>query len=326
MATCSSPTLDGSAELVGASDHSLASFSTKVHLAEASAAKKSAGEVQLYTEGSPAASGEDRWSPRDPSPHPQGGGRRHEVASCPPSACGRLQESKWGRFKDPAIGFLSRGASGRACRKEKSVSTFHSGRATRKDKRRVSEVKPSWLAFPLACAALPYELSRPQQRSARPKHPRSQGATTSLALVRTNRKAYIQEKRQVPLEKFLRIKRPRAARKNLLPKNFNLGSQFIGSASHERWNRPGTVMLSYIEVEIVGYPFFNLDRLPKRIPDRLSVVPIENISPTRFTTHEKEVIFSVFNLGLLFNGHHETLLIVETIPPKVLDLTRSLLY
>jgi len=85
-------------------------------------------------------------------------------------------------------------------------------------------------------------------------------------------------------------------------------------------------MLSYIEVEIAGHPFFNLDRLPERILDWLPIVPIRNISPARFTTHEKEVVFSIFNLGLLFNGHHETLLIVKTIPPKVLDLTRSLLY
>ncbi|KAJ8437861.1 LOW QUALITY PROTEIN: hypothetical protein Cgig2_002995 [Carnegiea gigantea] len=46
----------------------------------------------------------------------------------------------------------------------------------------------------------------------------------SLDLHKTNRKS-------VPLAKFLRIRRPAAARKKLLAKNFSLGSQFNGSRS-----------------------------------------------------------------------------------------------
>ena len=46
-------------ELADASDHDLASFSTKVHLAEASVARKSVVEARVFTEGSLMASDED---------------------------------------------------------------------------------------------------------------------------------------------------------------------------------------------------------------------------------------------------------------------------
>ena len=86
---------------------------------------------------------------------------------------------------------------------------------------------------------------------------------------------------------------------------------------HEGGNRPRMVVLPSIVVEIASRLHLNLDRLPKRIPDQFPIIPIGKISTIRFPVNEKKVIFSIFNFGLLLDGHHETLLIVETVPPKV---------
>ncbi|KAJ8441392.1 hypothetical protein Cgig2_009100 [Carnegiea gigantea] len=66
MATCSSSTVDISAELASASDHDLASLPTKARLTRASAARKSVVEAWVCTEGSPAGGGKDPLLPRDP--------------------------------------------------------------------------------------------------------------------------------------------------------------------------------------------------------------------------------------------------------------------
>ncbi|KAJ8420251.1 hypothetical protein Cgig2_014905 [Carnegiea gigantea] len=59
IATCSSSTGVGFAESTGASDHDLANFSTKVCLAEASAAKMSTHRTCVCTKGSPMACSEE---------------------------------------------------------------------------------------------------------------------------------------------------------------------------------------------------------------------------------------------------------------------------
>jgi len=76
-------------------------------------------------------------------------------------------------------------------------------------------------------------------------------------------------------------------------------------------------------VEVASCLHLGLGQLPNRVPDRLSIVSIGKISPTQLPVYEKEVIFSIFNFGLLLDGRHETLLIVETIPHKVSDLAGS---
>ena len=74
-------------------------------------------------------------------------------------------------------------------------------------------------------------------------------------------------------------------------------------------------------MEVAGYLRLSLDRLPKRTPDRLHIIPIENISPTRFPAYEKKFASPMFKFTLFFDGRYETLLIVETVPPKVPGLT-----
>ncbi|KAJ8451469.1 hypothetical protein Cgig2_017860 [Carnegiea gigantea] len=70
--------------------------------------------------------------------------------------------------------------------------------------------------------------------------PSAQGLLIALSLalhkikksqVRTKRKVQSKHGRQVPLEKFLRIRRPATARKKSFSKNFNLESQFRGALS-----------------------------------------------------------------------------------------------
>ncbi|KAJ8432306.1 LOW QUALITY PROTEIN: hypothetical protein Cgig2_019235 [Carnegiea gigantea] len=87
----------------------------------------------------------------------------------------------------------------------------------------------NWLMggfFPRGASFPPPDGIRHRLPLAREWHSRSQRPSTSLllALHKTKRKL-------VPLEKFLRIKRPAAARKKSFIKNFKLGSQFTGSLS-----------------------------------------------------------------------------------------------
>ncbi|KAJ8425696.1 hypothetical protein Cgig2_018918 [Carnegiea gigantea] len=67
MATCFLSTLDGPARSDGAKDHDLPNFSTMVHLAEESAAKKSTTKNRVVTEGSLAVRGTTQGSLWDPS-------------------------------------------------------------------------------------------------------------------------------------------------------------------------------------------------------------------------------------------------------------------
>ncbi|KAJ8422376.1 hypothetical protein Cgig2_006446 [Carnegiea gigantea] len=99
-------------------DHDLASFSTKADLAGASFAKKFVSGSPVCTEGFPATEALrppdlKLWaSPSVPLPFDErapalkGVGADAATASRPPSIRSRLREAKWGKFKDPTIGFL----------------------------------------------------------------------------------------------------------------------------------------------------------------------------------------------------------------------------
>ncbi|KAJ8434505.1 hypothetical protein Cgig2_001558 [Carnegiea gigantea] len=76
-------------------------------------------------------------------------------------------------------------------------------------------------------------------------------------------------------------------------------------------------------MEVSSRPFLSTGRLPIRITNRLPLVPIGHISPTRFSAHEREVVLLVSNLGLLLNCRYEALLIIETIAPEVPGLAGS---
>jgi len=76
-------------------------------------------------------------------------------------------------------------------------------------------------------------------------------------------------------------------------------------------------------MEVSSHPFLSTGRFPVRITNRLPLIPIGHISPTRFSTHEQEVILLVFNLGILLDCPHKALLIIETISPEVPGLAGS---
>ncbi|KAJ8428567.1 LOW QUALITY PROTEIN: hypothetical protein Cgig2_000431 [Carnegiea gigantea] len=329
MATYSSSTADISAKSAGASDHNLDSFSTKAPLAGASAARKLRLGLRCALRALPLPVMKIPRRLETATPALRGVGADATAASRPPSIRGRLREAKWGRFKGSTIGFLLHGARDGAYRK--------GYRTVRKDKRRRG--KPSWPAPPRACAIPPPGPSRPLQLLARPWHPHAPKAiiSPSLALhktkesqVKINKKTYIRGKRSVPLEKSLRINMPVAAKKKSLARYFSLGSQFMGSLSLDFvcfrlgpfWAsttyRPRTVILLDIEVEVASRPFFNLGRLPIGVSDRLPLVPIGKVSPTRFAVYEEKVIFPVFNLGLFLDSRRETFLVIKAIPPKSL--------
>ncbi|KAJ8452456.1 LOW QUALITY PROTEIN: hypothetical protein Cgig2_000045 [Carnegiea gigantea] len=74
------------------------------------------------------------------------------------------------------------------------------------------------------------------------------------------------QEQPIPLEKFLRIRRPAAARKKSFSKNFNLGSQFKGSLalqrfyclSHKFGDESGPIGLPCVELKVAGcLPLFN---------------------------------------------------------------------
>ncbi|KAJ8423712.1 hypothetical protein Cgig2_016463 [Carnegiea gigantea] len=145
----------------------------------------------------------------------------------------------------------------------------------------------------------------------------SRGATASPILilhktkksqVRTNRKAQTQgalSTLSIPIHRL-----PITGSTLLLHGPF-LGIHY---PSHKRGNRPRTYQAIF---------FLNLDRLFKRIVDRLPIIPIRQISPTRFSASEKKVVFSVLNFGFLLDGRHETLLIIEIIPLEIPGLAES---
>ncbi|KAJ8435907.1 hypothetical protein Cgig2_010026 [Carnegiea gigantea] len=146
--------------------------------------------------------------------------------------------------------------------------------------------KPSRLASPSTCATLPHKLTWPRWRSS-PWKPIQQLPVTRSA--------------SLSLGPFLSLHYP----------------------SHERGNRPRTVVLLNRDMKVSSRLFLSLGRLPKRISDRLPIIPIRKISLTYFLAHEKKLVFSVFNLGLLLDDRHETLLIIETISLKVPDFIGS---
>ncbi|KAJ8421436.1 hypothetical protein Cgig2_029969 [Carnegiea gigantea] len=101
---------------------------------------------------------------------------------------------------------------------------------------------------------------------------------------------YIKQKESqeqpIPLEKFLRIKRPATVRKKSFLKNFNLGSQFKGSLSlnlllllsgpspiqlleHKLGDGSGLIILPYVELEVTGrLPLFSRG-FPEGVPNWL---------------------------------------------------------
>ncbi|KAJ8428579.1 hypothetical protein Cgig2_031373 [Carnegiea gigantea] len=153
--------------------------------------------------------------------------------------------------------------------RKKSVNTFHSGKATRKDKSRVSS--PNLLGLHLH-APVPNVLVN------------LLGLSSNL-LCRG-----IPELKGRQLRSY-KIKESKAPYHRI--------------CSTFAQNRPGTVILSNIEVEVAGHLFLSLSCLLKRIRDWLPIVPIGQISLTHFVAHEKEVVFSIFNLALLLDGHHK---------------------
>ena len=70
-------------------------------------------------------------------------------------------------------------------------------------------------------------------------------------------------------------------------------------------------------MEVPSRPFLSIGRLSVRITDRLPLILIGQIPPTRFAMHEKKVIFPILHFGLLLDGRHEAFLIVEKIAPEV---------
>ncbi|KAJ8423592.1 LOW QUALITY PROTEIN: hypothetical protein Cgig2_003876 [Carnegiea gigantea] len=58
---------------------------------------------------------------------------------------------------------------------------------------------------------------------------------------------------------------------------------------HDRGHQLWTVVFPHVIMEVMGRPYFLHDQLPKRTMDRLPVVPIGKISPTRLTANEKEL-------------------------------------
>ncbi|KAJ8432400.1 LOW QUALITY PROTEIN: hypothetical protein Cgig2_010002 [Carnegiea gigantea] len=78
-----------------------------------------------------------------------------------------------------------------------------------------------------------------------------------------------------------------------------------------------------IDLDVSRRPFLSIGRLPIWVTDRLPLVPIRQMLPTRFAAYEKKVVFSILNFELLLDGRHEAFLIVETIPPEVSRLAGS---
>ncbi|KAJ8426512.1 hypothetical protein Cgig2_023271 [Carnegiea gigantea] len=161
MATCSSLAAGIFAESAGASDHDLASFSTKARL----------------------AGGDDPSSPQDPSvsgdpylsseaehlPDLRDVGVDAKAASCPSWICmGKIQ----GRHNRLLV-----------------TRSQGQGLWERIDRRRVIECKPSWPAPLRACTVPPAGPFRPQQRLARPWYAQTPKATTSplVALYKTKK-------------------------------------------------------------------------------------------------------------------------------------------
>ncbi|KAJ8425107.1 hypothetical protein Cgig2_013837 [Carnegiea gigantea] len=232
-----------------ANDHDLANFSTKVRLAEASAARKSACGARVCTEGSPAACNEDPCSPWDP---PVADDPRPLLEAGRPADRGYRSTSSTALHLDREALTLRGGRSSillilrlrffagtKLGEVQESHHRFLTTRATKKNNRGISI-----RAF-LACISTRLRRSSSQTRSASVAtcstvaSPYSRGDSLPvLALhkakesqVRAKRRTYGQEGRQVPLENFLRISRPTTTKKKSLAKYFNLGSQFIGSLS-----------------------------------------------------------------------------------------------
>ncbi|KAJ8437288.1 hypothetical protein Cgig2_006392 [Carnegiea gigantea] len=88
--------------------------------------------------------------------------------------------------------------------------------------------------------------------------------------------------------------------------------------SYERGNRPQTVVLRHIILEVVGCPYFLCSLLPKGIVDGLPVVLIWEIPQPASQRTKRKSYFQ-----LLLNSRHVALLIVEAIPPKLPGLAGS---
>ena len=63
-------------------------------------------------------------------------------------------------------------------------------------------------------------------------------------------------------------------------------------------------------MEVSDGRFLSIDRCAKRVPGRLSLVPLKEVSPTLLRPHEEEVIFLVLQLEFLLDARHKALLVI----------------
>ncbi|KAJ8424065.1 LOW QUALITY PROTEIN: hypothetical protein Cgig2_028738 [Carnegiea gigantea] len=146
--------------------------------------------------------------------------------------------------------------------------------------------------------------------------------------VRTKRKGQPKQGRQVPLEKFLRIRRPTAARKKLFSKNFKLAIYPLHGLyrlCHEFWDRPRLVILPGKVMEVTGPLLLFWSWYPKGILNWLTLVPVRNVSPARLLADKEKVILPILYFRLFLNGRYEARPIIEAVPPQVPSLLGSFL-
>ncbi|KAJ8449193.1 hypothetical protein Cgig2_027195 [Carnegiea gigantea] len=119
--------------------------------------------------------------------------------------------------------------------------------------------------------------------------------------------------RPIPLEKFLRNKRPVAVRKKSFAKNFNLGSQFKGSlsldflfllsgpftdsncSSHKLGDGPRLVVLTYIKLEVTGY----LSLLSRGFPKWSGTSPQPDSRCTKRKLYFQCFTFDFFSMAIM---------------------------
>ncbi|KAJ8422450.1 hypothetical protein Cgig2_002964 [Carnegiea gigantea] len=134
---------------------------------------------------------------------------------------------------------------------------------------------------------------------------------------------YIKQKgrRPIPLEKFLRSKRPTAARKKLFPRKLQLREPIQSfpvtrlvlpplralhrfyCLSYKLRHRPGLIVLPYLELEVTSHFSFLIHGFPEGVPNRFTLVLTKRKSYFQCFTFD---FFSmvVMNPSLLLKQHH----------------------
>ncbi|KAJ8435396.1 LOW QUALITY PROTEIN: hypothetical protein Cgig2_009647 [Carnegiea gigantea] len=227
---------------------------------------------------------------------PTGEGADAPVSPGGPSVLCFLRTSKL------TAGFFPRGTREGACKKK--LSKFQE--KLREEELINSYTIPVWLGEQREAASLPLAYARRRPPLVREWHPQFQkpSAGPSLDLHETNRKS-------VPLVKFLRIRRPAAARKKSFSKNFSLGSQFNGSRSLDLlllFSGPFIDSVAPRRGSEPVFPHSNQGHRPNLIPGVGRGSRTSNTSVSTF-----------------FNGRHETRPIIETVLPQIPGLLGGLL-